>query len=437
MGWTPMPISRSTGLAAILPKTIASCLSSAPELLYNWDEKLQGLVLGICLSRSLVLQSIAQTRPGRVKTAENNLSAFIGRDRLALDAPRKACVIRTLKSMGRRRFFKHRGKLVLIIDSTSYAKARSRREIRPMPGKGKVRLHNLRTKETLLVAGYQEIWVGVLLADRTVLPITRRLWSENGPACASMNLGEAAEICKAREIISEAFKLDVILVADSGFRRKELLHWLKKTQGMDFVIRIEGNLTVRTGNSKGLLEQMGPWWPKRVQMQWRDGSKHVMFSDVSARQVGVETPSKEQVSFNVACLVPVKDEIDPMYLATTLTTQTVGDLMMIVRLYSWRWGIETFFWKFKQALRADSWRVFSSWEAIDNLLTAAHMAYLVLVLLAELAIRGQDEQMRLLLRKIKQILRARFAKPPKLTLGRFFQVIAMDFPGPALAGVIL
>lgn len=437
MGWTPMPISRSTGLAVILPKTIASCLPCVPVLLYNWDEKLQGLILGICLSRSLILQSIAQTRPGRVKTAENNLSAFIGQDRLALDAPRKACVISTLKGMGRRRFFKYRGKMVLIIDSTSYAKARSRRKIRPMPGKGQVRLHNLKIKETLLVPGYQEIWVGILLNDRTVMPITRRLWSENGPHCASMNLAEVAEIGRAKDIIREAFKLDVILIADSGFRRKELLHWLKKVEGMDFVIRIEGKLIVRTGDSQELLNQMGPWWPKRVEMQWRDGSKHVMFSDVSARQVAVVTESKEEVSFNVACLVPVKDEIDPMYLATTLTTKTVEDLMAIVRLYSWRWGIETFFWKFKQAMKADSWRVFSSWEAIDNLLTAAHMAYLILVLLAELALKGQGEQMRLLMRKIKKILSWRFAKTPKLTHGRFFQVIAMDFPSPSLAGVIL
>ncbi|OGR85642.1 MAG: hypothetical protein A3J74_06215 [Elusimicrobia bacterium RIFCSPHIGHO2_02_FULL_57_9] len=55
--------------------------------------------------------------------------------------------------------------MVLIIDSTSYAKYRSRRKIRPLPGKGQVRLHNLRVKETLLVPGYQEIWVGVLLAE--------------------------------------------------------------------------------------------------------------------------------------------------------------------------------------------------------------------------------------------------------------------------------
>lgn len=429
--------SSSTGLALILPKTVRSCLQDSASLPYNWDEKLRGLIVGICLSRSLLLQSIAQTRPGLVKTTENNLSAFIGQERLKLDAPQKSCVIRTLKSMGRRRFFRYRGKMVLIIDSTSHAKARSRRKIRPMPGKGKVRLHNLRTKEKLLVPGYQEIWVGILLKDRTVLPITRKLWSENGPECASMNLVESAEIRRAAEIVRETFEADVILVADSGFRRKELLHWLKKVEGLDFVIRIEGHLTVRTGDLTGLLEQKGPWWPKRVQMQWRDGSKHVLLSDVSARQVGVVTESKEEVSFNVACLVPLEDKLDPMYLATTLTTATVADLMMIVRLYSWRWGIETFFWKFKQALKAHSWRVFSCWEAIDNLLTAAHMAYLILILLAEFARKGQSGQMRLLMRKIEKILASRFAKPPKLTLGRFFQIIAMDFPSPAFAGVTL
>jgi hypothetical protein len=430
-------LKHSKSLAAILPKTIASCLPDGKSLKYNWDEKLRGLVLGICLSRSLILQSIAQTRPGNVKTTENNLSAFLGNERLVLSPVQKTCVINTLKRKGRRKFFKYRGKLVLIIDSTSYAKARSRRKIRPLPGKGQVRVHNLRVKEKLLVPGYQEVWVGVLLADRTVLPITRRLWSENGPACASLNLVELAEICKAREIIKEAFKLDVILVADSGFRRKELLHWLKKVEGMDFVIRIEGRLTIRTGDSKGLLEQMGPWWPTRVRMQWRDNSKHVMLSDVSARQVAVMTECKDHVSFNVACLVPANSELDPMYLATTLTTKTTQDLMMIVRLYSWRWAIETFFWKFKQGLRADSWQVFSSWHAIDSLLVAAHLAYLVLVLLAELIKQGKTRGMRLIFHQLEQILRLRFAKPPKLTLGRFFQLIACDFPSPYPAGAIL
>lgn len=52
-----------TGLKTrhLVAKTVRSCL---PEgLPYNWDEKLRELIVGICLSRSLLLQSIAQTSP--------------------------------------------------------------------------------------------------------------------------------------------------------------------------------------------------------------------------------------------------------------------------------------------------------------------------------------------------------------------------------------
>lgn len=432
-----MLLPASTDLAAILPKTISSCLDSSPPLLYNWDEKLRGLILGICLSRSLVLQSIAQTRPGRVKTAENGLSAYLSRKRLNLGGPQLACVVATLKGLGKRRLLKRHGKAVIIIDSTAHAKARSRRKVRPMPGKGKVRLHNLPTKEMILVPGYQEVWIGILLADRTVLPLTRRLWSENGPDCASLSLVELAEIRKACEIVHAALDLDVILVADRGFRSKDLLHWLKKTEGVDFVILLEGNLTVKVSESKGLLENLALWWPKRLRMQWREGSKKVLLSDVSARRVSVVTGSKESVSFNAVCLTPVTESVPPMFLATTLTTETTDDLMTIVRLYSWRWGIETFFWMFKQGLNGESWRVFSCWEAIDRLLTAAHMAYLVLALLAEFCRRGRTQRARLLMRQFERMLRSRFARPPELTLGRFFQLIAMDFPSPRLTGASL
>mgnify|MGYP001587689697 FL=1 len=425
-----------TGLKSgnLVAQSVRSCL---PEkvLKYNWDQKLRDLIVGVCLSRSLLLQSIAQTRPGHVRTSENELSAFLGQPRLDLNEPRQACVTSVLQRLGRRRLWQHRGKVALVIDATSHAKARSRGKKRAMPGKGKIRVHNLPTNETILVPGYQEIWVGILLADRTVLPLTRRLWSENGPDCASMNLAELAEIRRAARIIRETFKLGVILVADSGYRRKDLLHWLKEVEGLDFVIRLEGKLLIRVGESKGLLSRLAAWWPKRMRIQWREKSKRVLLSDVCARRVSVQTESREKVSFNALCLTPAKEGVEPMYLATTLTTETVEDLTTIVRLYSWRWGIETFFWTFKQALRADSWRVFSSWEAIDRLLAAAHMAYLVLVMMAEFAKRGRTAAMRGLMRRCEGVLRSRFARPTEeMTLGRFLRLIAMDFPSPCLPG---
>ncbi len=428
----------STSPTAILPKMVASCLSFAPRQLYNWNEKLHGLIVGIALARSLLLQSIAQTQPGNVKTRENLLSAFLAQDdRLDFRPAHSACVRSVLKRLRRRRLWRYKGKAVIIIDSTAHAKARSRGKLRPMPGKGKVRVHNLPTRETVLVPGYQEIWLGLLLSDRTVLPIERRLWSENGPYPASLNLAEEVEIRQACDIVREVFKLDVILVADRGFRRKDLLRELKKIEEIDFVIRLEGKLSIWVDGVRGLLQNVALEWPHRLIMQWRDSAKHPLLSRVAARRVSMEDSSGESFSINALCLTPEKEGVEPMFLATTLTTGTSADLMTIVRLYSWRWGIETFFWNFKNGLQARTWRVFSCWEAIDRLLMAAHMAYLILFLMAEFYQQGRTRAARLLIRKIDEILRYRFARPPLLTLGRFFQILAMDFPSSSRAGALL
>ncbi len=99
---------------------------------------------------------------------------------------------------------------------------------------------------------------------------------------------------------------------------------------------------------------------------------------------------------------------------------------------------QTFFWNFKQALNCHSWRVFSCWEAIDRLLTAAHMAYLVIVMMAEFAMRGRTAEMRGLMERLEKILRSRFARSTEeMTLGRFMRLLAMDFPSPRLAQVLL
>ena len=419
-----------TGLKSrqLVAQTLRSCLPGS--LPYNWDEKLRGLVVDICLARSLVLQTIAQARFGHVRTRENVLSAFLGNERVDLSGTQAEFIRRALKRIGRRRLWRRDGKVVLIIDATSYAKARSRGKKKPMPCKGKVRLHNLPGDDTILVPGYQEIWIGVLLADRTVLPLTRRLWTEKGPGGISMNLVEEVEIRRAVAIVRETFKLGVILVADSGYRRKALLHWLKASEGVDFVIRLEGKLLV-AGGGKGLLANLSEWWPTRLRIQWREKSKRVLLSDVSARRVSATTESRERVDFNALRLTPTKPGGDPMYLATTLPIDTREDLTLVVRLYSWRWGIETFFWNFKQAFRAETWRVFSSWKAIDRLLTAAHMAYVALMLLAALARRATSGMLKGLMRDLRETLRRRFARQDEeLTFGRFLRLIAMDFQDP-------
>ncbi|OGR95165.1 MAG: hypothetical protein A2V88_01410 [Elusimicrobia bacterium RBG_16_66_12] len=85
-----------------------------------------------------------------------------------------------------------------------------------------------------------------------------------------MNLVELAEIRRA---------------ADSGYRRKDLLYWLKEVEKMDFAIRLEGKLLIEAGKSKGLLTDLAAWWPKRMKIQWREKkSKKALLSDVSSRR---------------------------------------------------------------------------------------------------------------------------------------------------------
>lgn len=406
----------------LVAKTITSCLGSRSDLLYDWADKVRAVTLGIALARSVILQDIARTFPGSIKTAEDRLSNFLNQERLRLEAEHRRYVIETLRRLGRRRFVRFKGKLVLLVDATSYAKARSRGKERPMPRTGKVILHNLPTDEKVLVTGYQELWTGLLLKDRRCLGITRKLFTENMEFFTSQHAIELTEIRRAIEIVKEAFKCKVIVVADRGFKGKALLQWLKEVEKTDFIIRIDGNINVDMRGWGGLLEDLIVHQPERMRMFWREDSKEPVLSEVRAQRMWIET-SEGRTELSAVCLTPIhKTKLKPMYLATTLSITDRKALTWVVRAYSARWSVETFFFYFKRSLRAAGFRVFSSWAAIDNLLAMAHMAFLALYLL-HLAIERDP-----VLRKILRIrLRLYFARPPELTVGRVMELLAMDF----------
>lgn len=404
-----------------LPKVIGSCLGGESKLPYNWPEKLRAMVLGIALARSVVLQKIAWTLGGSIKTREDSLSNFLKRDRLDISGEHWRYVISMLRRLGRKRFVRFRGKLVLLIDPSSYAKARSRGKKRPMPRTGKVRLHNLPTREEVLVPGYQEIWTGLWLKSGRCLGITRKLFSENMEFFGSQNTLEQAEIRRAVALVKEAFDCEVILVADRGFKRKDLLRWLKKEEGIDFVIRIDGKLLVTMAGRKGLLDDLIVCQPQRRRMFWREDSKKPMLCDVHAGGMRVQT-EEGSLYLQTVRLEPVHEKSGPIFLATSLKIEDRKTLAWIVRAYSARWTIETFFLEFKESLRVGDFRVFSSWQAMDRLLAMAHMAYLALLLLFVMAQENAAQ-----IRSLVQALRYHFARPPEITFGRFMRLIARAF----------
>lgn len=412
--------------APIVSKTLSVCLAGV-ELPYNWLGKVQGFVLGISLARSTVLQDIARTRRGPVKKTEKALSEFIGFDRLDLVDSSWSCTVKVLRKLGLKRFVLYRRKIVLIVDSTTYAKVRSRGKKRRMPAIGQVRLQNLKAKETVLAPGYTEFWTGLLLKNKTCLGITRRLYTEHKLDGCSQNALEDVEIRKAIDLIKEAFGVGVIVVADRGFRRRDLLIWLKDELRVDFVIRIEGKLKVKARGWRGLLADLAPQWPERLQRYWRGDHKEPILSSVRGARVGAKLDDGTRLDFNVVHMTPInRQHMDPMFLATTLPIDDRDKLSMIVSLYSKRWTIETFFLTFKQSLGAGKFRVFSCWQAIDRLLAMAHMALLVLHLLYVLAQDATRGAWAKVWKRANDFLLLWDARPPELTLGKFFEVLAKD-----------
>ena len=309
-----MPSIPLAGLKSrhLLPKALRSCLGPA-NLPYNWGDKLHAAVLGISLARSVLLKDIAWAGNRLVKTGVNRLSEFLNQKKLRLDGVHRACVSNVLKRLNGRRLFLYRGKVVLIIDPTEYVKARSRGKKRPMPRTGKVRLKNLPTKETLLATGYQELWIGVLLKDRTCLPISRRLFTENAPFFASQNSLEEAEIQRAVLLVKEALGRNAILVGDRGFRRKNLLHWLSRDLKTDFLVRLEGNLTIEFGSHKGLLQHLIVWQGERVRTYWRENSKKASLCSVRTLAGMLRLSSKVEFSINALCVTSENERQPPIY----------------------------------------------------------------------------------------------------------------------------
>ncbi len=96
---------------------------------------------------------------------------------------------------------------------------------------------------------------------------------------------------------------------------------------------------------------------------------------------------------------------------------------MVVKLYSKRWTIETFFFQFKQSLGAGGFRVFSSWRKMDRLLAVAHMAMLALQILY-LTARNRHRQFW---ESAIEVLARWSIRPSEMILTQMLEAIALDF----------
>jgi hypothetical protein len=414
----------STGLKSrhLVAKSVRSCLGRA-FLPYNWHDELEGLILAVLVTRSVVLKVLARAGSGRVKTRLNRLSQLLSLERFDVERAHKRFVASALGRLSGRDLLLYLGKVVLVVDITEYAKPRSRGKKRPMPHAGQVRLNNIPGDDNRLAAGYQEVWAGLLLRSGDCLGVWRRLFTEKAPFFTSQNMLTDVALRQARDLAKAAFGREAILVMDRGFARKELLAHLTTEEPGDFVVRLQGNWKVETlGGRSGALEDVSRSFVERLRMQWRPHSRVPLYCAVRAFPVRLRHEGKV-FEVNMLRVDSIRDGRPPIFLATSLPIDTLAEAAMVVRLYSTRWAIETFFFQLKQSLGAGGFRVFGSWRTMDRLLAVAHMAMLALQLLY-LTTRKRH---RAFWDSAIEVLARWSIRPANMRLTQFLEALAMDF----------
>ena len=396
--------------------------------------RLNWLVMAIVLAGTVRLNGLVQTVPygqaNSVKTAETSLSLFL----VETEYPASMLFARfrdqVLVRLPTRAMKTYRGKPIVIVDPTDYAK-RSRRgkKGRQMQYTTKVRLSKRKKGQparTLLSPGYVDIWAGVLLSGRHVLPLSRKLCSSTHPKFLSQNLLEEAVIWQALT----ALAWHAILIADRGFRRKALLVKLLVRQ-VEFVIRMADNIHVlHCGTWRNVLET-ARGLPSLGQVTWKEGTPHaipgqaVVFRAQLREAPEEDDPSQPNPEVNLIVIFPAIARYDPLILATTLPVDTLWHVRAASKLYERRWAIETTFENMKRQLHLDEFMV-RNWTAIERLLWAGAMAYSLLVLLR---LQTSEEGQRFL-NEVLATLRHRAVLGKHLTVGKIREALALDHTDP-------
>jgi hypothetical protein len=399
-------------------------------------------VLGILAAHSTRLVTVSQVLLGQ-RAAQSVKAVAIGLAYFLTVADFPAATLSPLvlaaavRHLDPSQLATYRGKAILVLDPTEYAK-RSRGRGRSKDGKprpmqyiGRVRKPTkgstkaAKTAKTATTTGYVDVWAGLVLTGKQFLPLARQLFSNGHPDVTSQNRVEEAVLAAALARLAR-LGWAAIVVADRGLGRKELLVALV-AQGRDLAIRVDPDITVYTAAHPdgALLADVLAAQPDRGEVVWdrgqegklpcraRTATATIRFSR-SGRQADYQ-----EATLHFVQLVPRDGTTDPLVLATTLPVDTLAGVKGVVRVYSWRWAIETGF----ETMKAWGLGRFMvrKWQAIDRLLWIVAVAYALLVVAARagpLAILR--EQAIMLLKRLAVLGR-------RLTVGKLAEAIGLDF----------
>jgi hypothetical protein len=274
-------------------------------------------------------------------------------------------------------------------------------------------------------SGYVDVWAGLVLKGKHLLPLARALFSNRHPTLLSQNQREEAVLAAAWALL-ERLGWAAILVADRAFGRKELLVALV-TERRDLVIRVDADITVVTPAQPdgARLDGVLATQPVLGEVVWDRGQEGALPCEVRSLTATLRfsrtgrLADYREATLQVVELLPLDGVTDPLVLATTLPVATLADVRGVVRVYSWRWAIETAF----ETMKAWGLGRFMvrSWQAIDRLLWLVAVAYALLVVAA------RDGPLAILREQAVALLKRLAVPGRRLTVGKLAEAIGLDY----------
>ena len=415
-----------------------------PRNVRTWRQFVLGVIAKGSTRLITVAQAVASWRKvTSVKSAAMALGYFLGKAQFPMRPFATRLVEAAVQALGPGQLESYRGKALLVIDPTEYAKrSRGKGKVgRGMQHIGRVRKTQAKVKskkrraagkkaggerrKVVTTYGYVDIWAGVVVVGKGFLPLARQLFSSNHPKLKSQNRVEEAVLFQGLGVLGR-LGLEAIAVGDRGLGRKELVIRLA-SKGQDLVFRIDPDILVRVPDMKEeiLLAELLASQPYLGEVIWDRGDEGRLRCQVRLVRAAIRfsrsgrKADHQETTVNFLELVPVEERVESLVLVTTLPAQTLADAKGIARIYSQRWAIETGF-ETMHGWGQDRFMV-RSFDAIDRLLWIVAIAHtLMLLALRDGKLAGFCEQAKRLLRREAVLGR-------RLTVGKLAEAIRLDF----------
>ncbi|MHB8993436.1 MAG: transposase [Chloroflexota bacterium] len=406
-------------------------------------------LLGVIAKRSTRLMTVAQAvapqrQVGSVKSAAMALGYFLKEAGFPMKSYATRLLETAVLTMGSGQLASYRGKVLLVIDPTEYAK-RSRgrgKRGRGMQHIGRVRKSGGKSRKkgkkgttekkgmgqgqkVATTFGYVDIWAGAVLTGKGFLPLARQLFSSSHPKLSSQNQVEESVLFEALAVLGRV-GLEAIAVGDRGLGRKELVIRLAG-KGQDLVFRIDPDILARLPDTKEevSLAQLLESQPYLGEVVWDRGQEGELTCQARKVRAAIRFSRSgrkddyQEATVSFLELVPMEEGEGSLVLVTTLPVESLADAKGITRVYAERWAIETAF-ETMHASGQDRFMV-RSFDAIDRLLWIVALAHALVVLaLRDGKLAGfRDQAVRLL--KQQAVLGRR------LTVGKLVEAIGLDF----------